>query len=183
MSQGRSIAAVGLLALALVGCGTASEASSSGGGGKPEAKTISSGWDARVSQWRQELLAATGRDKTTKFPTPSQAVFEKRLATAAEQFGFRVLSTEFVRAPQGSPLVIVEAPSPTRFSQDTPAIYRALDRRTGSGEDWQGWDYEGFFLGAQDEQGEPFLAFFNFMRDHGGGQWARSEGLYPFPHG
>lgn len=51
------------------------------------------------------------------------------------------------------------------------------------GEDWNGWDYEGFFLGAQDEQGEPFLAVYNAWRAHGGGQWARSEALYPFPHG
>ena len=65
----------------------------------------------------------------------------------------------------------------------TPEIARALDPKNPGEEDWQGWDYEGFFLGAQDESGDPFLAVFNFMRDHGGGQWARSEGLYPYEHG
>lgn len=58
-----------------------------------------------------------------------------------------------------------------------------LDPQKAGGEDWQGWDYEGFFLGAQDQQGKPFLAVFNFWRARGGGQWARSEDLYPFEHG
>jgi hypothetical protein len=180
----KPVVAVALVALAVAGCGGASQQTSSGRSGKPEARASSpsQGWDAYVRPWRQQLLAAADKDKDVKFPTPSQAAFEKKLAAAASQFGFRVLSVEFVRAPQGSPLVIVEASSPTRFSQDTPAIVRRLDPRRGSGEDWQGWDYEGFFLGAQDQQGEPFVAVFNFMRDHGGGQWARSEGLYPFPH-
>jgi hypothetical protein len=181
----RPIGAVALLAFVLAGCGTASKASSSPGGAKARTQAISQvrGWGPHVRHWRQELLAAASKDTNVKFPTPSQPVFEKNLAAAAEQFGFRVLSTEFVRAPQGSPQVIVEASSPTQFSKDTPAIFRALDPRTGSGQDWQGWDYEGFFLGAQDQQGVPFLAVFNVMRDHGGGQWARSEDLYPFPHG
>lgn len=141
------------------------------------------GWDTLLRHWRQQLSAAADKDRNVKFPTPDRADFEKKLAAAATQFGFRVLSTEFVRAPQGSPLVIVESSTPTRFAQDTPAILRLLDPREGSGEDWQGWDYEGFFLGAQDQYGEPFLAIFNVMRDHGGGQWARSEDLYAFPHG
>jgi hypothetical protein len=185
MSHGRPVVAVALLALAVAGCGAASKTPSSAGSGKPQAQAISpaQGWDAHVRDWRQELLAAAGRDKDVKFPTPSQPAFEKKLAAAASQFGFRVLSTEFVRAPQGSPLVIVESSSPARFSQNAPAILDLLDSRRPSGEDWQGWDYEGFFLGAQDQQGEPFLAVFNFERDHGGGQWARSEDLFPFPHG
>jgi hypothetical protein len=88
-----------------------------------------------------------------------------------------------VPAPQGSPLAIVEASSPSRFSSATPEIARTLDPKKPGEEDWQGWDYEGFFLGAQDESGDSFLAVFNFMRDHGGGQWARSEALYPYEHG
>jgi hypothetical protein len=33
--------------------------------------------------------------------------------------------------------------------------------------------------------GVPFLAVFNHWRgsNRGGGEWARSEELYPFPHG
>ena len=152
------------------------------GGFEREGAAVSDKWEARTDAWRQQLLAAADQDAGVRFPTPSQAVFEKRLAVAAERFGFRVLRTELVRAPQGSPLVIVESADPARFSQDAPAIVRLLNPRAG-GEDWQGWDYEGFFLGAQDRQGDPFLSVFNFMREPGGGQWARSDGLYPFPHG
>ena len=118
-----------------------------------------------------------------KFPTPGEDVFRKRVEAAGSRYGFRVVSVDFVRAPQGAPLVIVEASSPDSFARDTPAIADALDPKTPGGDDWQGWDYEGFFLGAQDEHGEPFVAVYNFQRDHGGGQWARSEGLYPYPHG
>jgi hypothetical protein len=124
-----------------------------------------------------------GPESDVAFPTPSRDVLEERLARAASEFDFRVLKVELVRAPDGAPLVIVESPDPERFSEDTPAIFQLLDPQRHGDEDWEGWDYEGFFLGAQDDQGEPFLAVFNFQRAHGGGQWARSENLYPFPHG
>jgi hypothetical protein len=49
----------------------------------------------------------------------------------------------------------------------------------------RGRRYEGFYLEAQDERGVPFLGVYNFWRGNhkGGGQWARSEPLYPFQHG
>jgi hypothetical protein len=184
MRRGFSIAAIAVLALVVSGCGGASQKASSSDPTKDQAQAapISQAWDAHIRAWKQELLAAANEDKDVRFPTPSQAAFEEKLAAAAaSQFDFRVLSVEFVPAPQGSPLVIVESASPRRFSQDAPAIVRLLDPQTG-GEDWQGWDYEGF-LGAQDQQDEPFLTVFNFERAHGGGQWARSEDLYPFEHG
>lgn len=180
------VAAIALLALVVGGCGGASPEASSSDPARNQAQSvagISKAWDARIDTWKRELLAAASEDNDVNFPTPSQAAFEERLAAAASQFDFSVLSVEFVPAPQGSPLVIVESSSPTRFSQDTPAIVRLLDPKDGGGEDWQGWEYEGFFLGAQDQHGEPFLAVFNFERAHGGGQWARNEGLYPFEHG
>ncbi|HEY3765949.1 MAG TPA: hypothetical protein VGL44_12400 [Gaiellales bacterium] len=42
---------------------------------------------------------------------------------------------------------------------------------------------DGFRVGAQSSRGTPFLDVSNVMRAHGGGQWARSERLYPYPHG
>ncbi len=40
---------------------------------------------------------------------------------------------------------------------------------------------------ARNVQGVPFLATFNWWRgvlgQVGGGQWATSQSLYPFPHG
>jgi hypothetical protein len=73
--------------------------------------------------------------------------------------------------------------APALPHQGAQAIRRLLDPQKSGGEDWQGWAYEGFFLGAQDERGEPFLAVFNFEREHGGGQRARSEDLFPYQHG
>jgi hypothetical protein len=136
-----------------------------------------------VGDWKQRLLAAAEQDKDVKFPTPSEETFQKRLAAAAEQYDFRILSVHFVRAPQGAPLALVEADSPTRFARDVPAIVSLIDPKTGGEEDWQGWDYEGFFLGAQDDHGEPSVAVFNYMRDHGGGQWSSREDTFPYPHG
>jgi hypothetical protein len=153
-------------------------------GAAPKEKvSISPEWDAHISAWKSELLAAVGPDSDVAFPTPSRDILEERLADAASEFGFRVLKVELIPAPDGAPLVIVESTHAEQFSRDTPAIFQLLDPKMDIGEDWNGWDYEGFFLGAQDEQGEPFLAVFNFWRAHGGGQWARSEELYPFPHG
>jgi hypothetical protein len=174
-----------LIALVVGGCGGASQEASSTDPAKDRTPTaaVSQAWEAHIRAWKQELLASANEDKDVRFPTPSQAALEEKLGSAASQFDFRVLSVEFVPAPQGSPLVIVESGSPRRFSQDTPAILRLVDPQKGGGEDWEGWGYEGFFLGAQDRQGEPFLAVFNFWRGRGGGQWARNEELYPFEHG
>ena len=43
----------------------------------------------------------------------------------------------------------------------------------------------GFYLEGRDAEGVPFLIPYNFWRGlgPGGGQWARSEKLYPFDHG
>ena len=45
--------------------------------------------------------------------------------------------------------------------------------------------YEGFYLEAQDERGVPFVIVSTAARGGSpeGSQWARSEELYPFPHG
>jgi hypothetical protein len=32
---------------------------------------------------------------------------------------------------------------------------------TATGDDWEGWAFEGFFLEARDNEGVPFLAVFN----------------------
>ena len=46
------------------------------------------------------------------------------------------------------------------------------------------WRYEGFYFRAEDEYGVPFLIAYDVVRGESmGGQWARSERLYPFNHG
>lgn len=182
----RSLFFVVVMALVFGGCGrsTAEPPSGRDQGVAPKGEaSISHAWEAHISAWKSELLAAVGPDSDVAFPTPSRDILEERLADAASEFDFRVLKVELIPAPDGAPLVIVESARPEQFSRDTPAIFRLLDPKMDIGEDWNGWDYEGFFFGAEDEQGEPFLAVFNVWRAHGGGQWARSEELYPIPHG
>jgi hypothetical protein len=45
-------------------------------------------------------------------------------------------------------------------------------------------DYPAFFLEVVDSRQVPYIAVFDSLRGHVmGGQWARGDGLYPFPHG
>lgn len=85
---------------------------------------------------------------------------------------------------QAAPLVIVQTRDYLALARAVPAIDSSLDPHTGHN-DRTGWAYEAFFLEAQDERGIPFIAVSNFMRgaEPGGGQWARSNQLYPFAHG
>ena len=177
------LAATGAAVIAVTGCG-GTPATRSDSASHNQTALPSEGWSPRIERWKHDLLAAANTDKSV-FPTPSRAVFEQRLRRAATHFGFRVLKTDFVPAPQGAPLVIVATDSPERFSRDTPAIVKSLNARAQADglEDWQGWDYEGLFLGAQGPDGKPFLAVFQFWRARGGGQWASRESLYPFSHG
>ena len=177
------LVAAGGAAVLLTGCG-ATGTPNGDRSSNDETVQVSEAWNPRIAEWKRELLAAANTDKTV-FPTPPHAVFDERLRSAAARFGFRVLKREFVHAPQGAPLVIVAAASPERFSQDTPAILKVLNHRVPSDglQDWQGWDYEGLFLGAQGPDGKPFVDAFQFWRAHGGGEWASREDLYPFQHG
>jgi len=112
------------------------------------------------------------------------AILRQRIAAAGHKFGFRLVFVRMLRAPQGAPLVIVQTESsPTSFVPKVSAIIRLLDPIHPARQDWESTAYEGFFIGAQDSNGGPFLAGFNVERLHEGGQWARSADLFPFPHG
>jgi len=105
---------------------------------------------------------------------------------AADEYGFRIVEARWLEPLQAAPLVVVEAADPVKLARDTPAILRLLDPQAPVGEnDWEGWAFEGFFFEARDTEGVPFLAVFNHWRgaDRGGGEWARSEDLYPYEHG
>ena len=64
------------------------------------------------------------------------------------------------------------------------AVVRACSTPSPCWGGLEGWAFEGFFE-ARDTEGVPVLAVFNYWRgpDRGGGQWARSEDLYPYAHG
>jgi len=80
--------------------------------------------------------------------------------------------------------VVVETRHYLAVARAIPKIERSLDPHTGA-DDRTGWAYEGFYFEARDERGVPFVIVSNAMRgpSAGGGQWARSEELFPFPHG
>ena len=89
-----------------------------------------------------------------------------------------------LRPGQLAPEIAVRTTHYLALARALPGILRNLDPHSAQS-DTRGWSYEGFFFEAQDENGAPFLAVYNFWRGqhNGGGQWARSEPLFPFPHG
>ena len=143
--------------------------------------------DARqtYAEWRRELAERARKDPRTRFPNLAPFLFREQLAAAARRYGFEVVSLRFLRPRQLAPEVVVRTKRYLELARAVPAIDAALNPRRPARDDRLGWEYEGFWLEAQDEHGVPFLAVFDFMRGPGpgGGQWARSEPLFPFPHG
>jgi hypothetical protein len=174
-----------VLAGVLAGCGLG------GGSGASTARhqptlvvSMAPGWARHIQVWEHDLRVAARRDRRLSYPTPSLAILRQRIAAAGHKFGFRLVFVRMLRAPQGAPLVIVQTESsPTSFVPKVSAIIRLLDPIHPARQDWESTAYEGFFIGAQDSNGGPFLAGFNVERLHEGGQWARSADLFPFPHG
>jgi len=136
--------------------------------------------------WLKEVrAAATTGDRSTRFPSPPRAVLVRRLDAAAARFGFRVVSVEMVRLLQRAPVVVISSDRKLALARATPAIMKTIDPRRVTKQNPSGFAYEGIFFVAQSSRGMPYLAVFNFWRaPHvGGGQWAASEGLFPYSHG
>jgi hypothetical protein len=136
-------------------------------------------------EWQRVLSANARGDPSAHFDNPTEDEFLARVREAADRYGFRVVEARWLEPLQAAPLVVVQTDDPVRFAQETPAILRVVDPQAPVGGDWEGWAFEGFFFEARDAAGVPFLAVSNHWRgsDRGGGQWARSEDLYAFPHG
>ena len=80
--------------------------------------------------------------------------------------------------------MIVRSAHPKRFSRDTAAVYGLLDPVKKGSALATAWAYEGFYIEARDTERVPFLLADNYLRGTiTGGQWARTEALYPFGHG
>lgn len=170
------------IALAATGCGRSPVDGAGGVADRSAHLAPAAAWGSHIRGWQRQLRAAATDNPAATYPTPSRSVLLRRLHRTSIRYGFRVVSVRIVHAPQGSPEMIVQAAEPETFARSVPAIMRVLDPRHPAAEDWLGWSYEGFFLGAQDRR-RPFLAVFNTMRVHSGGQWARAERLFPYPHG
>lgn len=144
-----------------------------------DAEAVRAGRTVR-SFWRSNL--ANGKLGPASSVSPRQ--FRSRLARAANRYSFTVEGVRFVRVRgRIAPLVIVETDSYLAFARATPAIERSLDPLTNTTNNATGerfWSFPGFYLEARDERGVPFLIVDNFPS--GGGQWARSDQLFPFAH-
>ena len=112
-------------------------------------------------------------------------MLRRRLDAAARRNDFEVASLRLLRPRGLAPRIVARTKHYVELAHAAPRILRRLDPKVATGDDRSGWRYEGFYFEADDEHGVPFLLVFNFLRGPhaGGGQWARSDALFPFAHG
>jgi hypothetical protein len=157
-------------------------------GGKsasPNAEKAKTQAAAAERNWEHEIQSRGRHYPKKRFANPSNDELLGDLRALAQKNDFELVSVRLVRPRQLAPKIVVRTKHYLDLAHATPAILRQIDPRKAIPEDSQGWKYEGFYFEAQDEHGIPFLIVFNFERgpSPGGGQWARSEPLYPFAHG
>lgn len=138
------------------------------------------------AEWLAQIRAsAQSGDRSARFPSPSRAVLMRRLHNAQTLYAFRVVSVRMLHPLQRAPVIVISSDRKQSLARATPKIINLFDPRSPTRMNPSGYAYEAYFLVAQTTRGVPFLATFNHWRaPHvGGGQWAASESLYPFPHG
>ncbi len=139
--------------------------------------------DAREfrAEWRAMIGRTARQAKSESFSSLSDRRFRLRLASAADRYSFTLKAVQFLHRRQVTPLVIVQSRHYLAFARAVPAIEHSLDPHRGRN-DSRGWTYRAFLLEAQDERGVPFLLVSNVVASSGvtGGQWARSDLLFPF---
>ena len=139
------------------------------------------------ADWERELRSRAIADPRTRFPNLPPAELRRRLDLAAEELDFEVVSFRLREPKQLAPKIVVRTKHYLRLAEAAGrgGLLSRLDPRRNVGDSREGWRYEGFYFEAQDERGVPFFIAYNFWRGPGpgGGQWARSERLFPFPHG
>lgn len=150
--------------------------------GRAGARQTLASWNSWLAR---DQLSAT----PTRFPSPSRRWLLARLERLQAIYHFRLLGLRYLhrfqRGSRPAPLLVVRA-DPETFVRATRLVVATLDQKPRSSPTAPVvWNYEAFFLEARDQFGAPFLAVFNNWRapHPGGGQWARSANLYPFPHG
>ena len=135
-------------------------------------------------QWEREIRSRAIEAPREHFANLSPYTLKRRLADAAHDHGFQVVAVRLLRPKEVAPEIAVRTTRYLALARALPSILHSLDPHSRRSDN-RGRSYEGFFIEARDERGVPFLAVFNFWRGQhkGGGQWARSEALYPFQHG
>jgi hypothetical protein len=137
-------------------------------------------------EWLGALRAAakTG-DRAARFPSPSRDVLMQRMRQAQRRYGFEIVTVRMLHPLQRAPVIVIRSDKKLEIAHATPAIIKLVDPRHVTNINPSGYAYEGYFLSAEDRHGVPYLATFHHSRccPLGGGKWAASENLYPFPHG
>jgi hypothetical protein len=183
-------AAAVCLCAVIAGCGSSSrsilyEGITSPLGGKTfvvsDTAAIRDGRSARTEWLAMVKRAKHQEGPIGRFPNLPAGRFRSRLAGEARRYGFVVEQVRFLHSPQATPLVVVRTSRYLAFAKAVPAIEHSLDPHTGRN-DAKGWSYEAFCLEALDERGVPFLVVSNVVAGGSvaGGQWARSDPLFPF---
>jgi hypothetical protein len=157
-------------------------------GGKspsPDAEKAKAQAAAAERSWEHEIKSRAQRYPEKRFSNPSRDELLGDLRALAQQNNFDLVSVRLLGPRQLAPKIVVRTKHYLDLAHAAPAILRQIDPRKAVPQDSQGWKYEGFYFEAQDERDIPFLIVFNFERgpSPGGGQWARSEPLYPHSHG
>lgn len=115
-------------------------------------------------------------------------VLRRRLRALADRYDFSIDQISFIRVFRGqvAPRIVVHTTHYLRLARATRLILDRINplqwRRGGHRTHAR---FEAFYFQANDEHGVPFLGAYTFVRgkDPGGGQFARSEPLFPFAHG
>ena len=186
----RRIAFLAVTALLLAGCGhdrsvldEGVSRGSSGGVHRISEKEALAAGRGSLAEWERELALGVRENPHQRFANLPTSTLRRRLDEEAQRYDFDVVSFEMRRPLQLAPKIVVRTTHYLRLSEAMPKILARVDPRAHATGDLDGWSYEGFYFRADDERGVPFMITSNFIRAGGGGQWARSERLYPFPHG
>lgn len=184
-------ASVGALAVLVAGCGNSRsilyKGISPGVSGHriviSDATAVRAGKRIR-EQWLADIALAGREYPKQRFHNLPESLFRARLSAAAASDQFTVKRVEFLHPRQLAPLVIVQSRHYLAMAHLFGAVLsKSIDpiRRHRRPEE----AFEGVFFEAQDERGVPFIIVSGVDRgpNPGGGEWARSEELYPGPHG
>ena len=191
-SQMKRIAGISVIAaILLAGCASSRSVLYSGqsigvGTKKTVVTDAAAVRDARSAraEWVAMVNLESGHGLKAGFAAVPPHKFRSQLAAAARRYGFTVKRVDFLHPQRPTPLVIVQTSRYVAFAHAVPSVEHSLDPHRGN-DDLKGWSFGGFCLEALDERGVPFLVVSNTVSRNGvtGGQWARSDPLYPFAHG
>ena len=108
----------------------------------------------------------------------------QRLRQAQRRFSFEIGTVRMLHPLQSAPVIVIRSDKKLAIAHATLAIIKFFDPRHVANSNPSGYAYEGYFLSAEDRHGVPYLAAFHHSRccPPGGGEWAASKNLYPFPH-